>query len=218
MLPENKLSKYPIVGEWVYDLGVETTPTLDYKSGGIALQDTSKGLDYQVWRGRLFSAGTEDSYIVLDGRFSPEFFFFTHPYMTEFNFCFDFNMHPMAVFVATVYRELPNGEILEEPHTYLRWFDTTIGRYDLIELEGTVRTPKLVMDDPRKEESNFYEYSDVCLFYWRSGDLYVRYMRDRFTKDYLLKRNIPYISRVGMSTQTRLQIELIREPTVCKRG
>lgn len=216
MLPENKITTKPVPGIWLYDLGVEPSKVLDFKSGGRGIQDPYAGLDYQVWRGRVFNAGLEDSYIVLDGRFSPEYEFFKHPFITEFNFCFDFNMNPMAVFIADVYEELPNEEILVTPTAYLRWFDTTLGRYDTIELDGTIRTPLMILDDPREIESNYYELSDVCLFYWKSGNLYVRYMRDRFTVEYLLKRNIPHLLRVGMTDQSRIQIELIREKTECQ--
>lgn len=215
MLPDNKLSTTPVPSTLITDQGVELTPFLDYKMGGIGIGDTSKKLNYQLWRGRVYNPASPESFIMLDARFSPEYEFRHYPNIVEFNFCFDFNMRPMAVYVAEETRQAGNYEVTEY-NTYLYWFDNTLSRFDTIELGSSIRTPKLVLDDPREEASSFYSTSDVCLFYWRSGNLCVRYMRDRFTIEHLLKRNIPYLLRVGMTDQSRLQIELIREKTECQ--
>ena len=217
MLPDDKLSSQPVFGTYLYDLGVELTPALDYKAGGKGIQDPYSGLDYQVWRGRLFEAGTEDSHIVLDGRFSPEFHFFDYPNMVEINFSFDFNMKPMCVFIAREIAVLSNGEEVVEFNAYLYWYDTTINKYDLIFFGNTVKTPKLLIDDPRELESQFYSKSDVCLFYWRSGNLQVRYLRERFTIEHTLKRNVPYIEKVGMTDKLRLQIDFLKTKQDCQK-
>lgn len=216
MIPENRLSTEPVPGRLIYDLGVETSPVLDYKPGGIAIQDPTKGLDYQIWRGRVFSPNTDQSRIVIDGRYSPEYEILQYPYIFEFNFSFDFNMRPMAVFLANEILEVGGNEVPVQ-NCYLYWFDNTLGDFDLIFLGSVIRTPKLLIDDPRMEESNFYSLSDVCLFYWNGGNLYVRYLRDRFTEEHLLKRNVPYIQRVGMNEYYRLQFEFFRQADVCER-
>jgi len=216
VIPENRLSTEPVPGRLIYDLGVETTPVLDYKPGGIAIQDPTKGLDYQIWRGRVLNPSTDQSKIVIDGRFSPEYEILQYPNIYEFNFSFDFNMRPMAVFLANETVEVNEQEVPVQ-NSYLYWFDNTLGDYDLIFLGSVIRTPKLLVDDPRMEESNFYSLSDVCLIYWSAGNLYVRYLRDRFTAEYLLKRNVPYIERVGMNEYYRLQFELFRQADVCER-
>ena len=216
MIPSNRLSTEPVPGKMVYDLGVETSPVLDYKPGGISIQDPTQGLDYQIWRGRLLNPGSDQSRIIIDGRYSPEHEVLQYPYMFEFNFSFDFSMRPMAVFIANETLDV-NGQEMPVQNCYLYWFDNTLGDFDLIFLGNVVRTPKLLIDDPRMEESNFYSLSDVCLVYWSSGNLYVRYLRDRFTEAHLLKRNVPYIERVGMNEFYRLQFDLIRKPDVCGR-
>lgn len=216
MIPDNRLSTEPVPGRMIYDLGVETSPVLDYKPGGIAVQDPSKGLDYQIWRGRLLGPNSDQSRIIIDGRYSPEHEVLHYPFMYEFNFSFDFSMRPLVVFLANETLEV-NGQNTPVQNCYLYWFDNTLGDYDLIFLGSVIRTPKLLIDDPRMVESDFYNSSDVCLFYWRSGNLYVRYLRDRFTEEHLLKRNIPYIERVGMNEFYRLQIDLFRQADVCER-
>lgn len=216
MIPENRLSTEPVPGRLIHDLGVETSPVLDYKPGGIAIQDPTRGLDYQIWRGRVFSPNTDQSRIVIDGRFSPEYEILQYPYIFEFNFSFDFNMRPMAVFLANETLEV-GGQEVPVQNCYLYWFDNTLGDFDLIFLGSVIRTPKLLIDDPRMEESNFYSLSDVCLFYWNNGNLYVRYLRDRFTEEHLLKRNVPYIQRIGMNEYYRLQFEFFRQADVCER-
>lgn len=214
MLPDNTLSRLPAPGPLITDQGVELTPFLDYKMGGVGIGDTSKKLDYQLWRGRVFNPASEESFIMLDARFSPEYEFRHYPNIVEFNFCFDFNMRPMAVYVAEEKRQVGNDEVTEY-NTYLYWFDNTLSEFDTIELGPSIRTPKLVLDDPREEASSFYSNSDVCLFYWRSGNLCVRYLRDRFTIETILKRNVPYIKQVGMNVHYRLQWDLFREADTC---
>lgn len=214
MIPDNRVSTEPVPGKLIYDLGVETSPVLDYKPGGISLQDPTKGLDYQIWRGRLLDPGSNRSRVVIDGRYSPEYELFQYPYMFEFNFSFDFSMRPMAVFLAHETRDV-NGQEVPVQNCYLYWFDNTLGDFDLIFLGDVIRTPKLIIDDPRMEASSFYANSDVCLFYWRSGNLCVRYLRDRFTVETILKRNVPYIKQVGMNEHYRLQWDLFREADTC---
>lgn len=214
MLPDGKLSSQPVAGRMVYDIGVPTTKTLDYKMGGINIQDPSKGLDYQVWRGQILNPASDNSSIVIDGRFSPEHHILTYPFMIEFNFSFDFNMNPMAVFIAREVREI-NGKNVTEYNTYLYWYDTTIPGFTILPFGSSFRTPKLIIDDPRQAESQYYSLSDVCMFYWRSGNLCVRYLRDRFTVETILKRNVPYIEKVGMNEHFRLQWDLLREVDIC---
>lgn len=215
MLPEGGLSQIPVQGRFIYDLGVDLTPTLDYKTGGIAFQDPTKGHDYQIWRGKLLNAGTDNSKIALDGRFNPEQVVLEYPMMFEFNFCFDFSMRPMVVFLAKEIEIIGQYEQVFD-NCYLYWFDNTKGKYDLLFFGSVIKTPKLLMDDPRMVESDFYNLSDVCLFYWRSGNLFVRYLRDRFTVEHLLKRNVPYIERVGMNEHYRLQWDLLKTKQECE--
>lgn len=215
MLPHNELSSKPVTGKFVYDLGVELTPFLDYKAGGVNIQDPTKGLDYQIWRGRVFQPDSPDSYIVLDARYSPEHYFFAYPNIIEFNFSFDFSMRPMAVIVAREIIEIM-GEETEVHNTYLYWFDNTKGRYDMLFLDNLIKTPKLLIDDPREVESDFYSLSDTCLFYWRSGDFFVRYLRDRFTIEHRLKRNIPYIQQIGMNEHYRMQFQFLKTKQECE--
>lgn len=214
MLPGNELSTEPVPGPLIHDIGVDTTPYLDYKPGGIAIQDPTQGLDYQLWRGRLVNPETNNSKIIIDGRFSPEYEVLSYPFMYEFNFSFDFSMRPIVVFLAREERIVGNSPVVVR-NCYLYWFDNTLGRYDTIFLGDVIRTPKLLVDDPREVESDFYNLSDVCLFYWESGNLYVRYLRDRFTERTELKRNVPFLHRIGMNTNYRLQFDMVRESEVC---
>lgn len=217
MLPEGGLSTTPIEGRLIHDISEEVSPHLDFKPGGINIQDPTKGLDYQIWRGRLLNPESNRSKIVIDGRYSPEMTLLEYPHISEFSFSFDFTMRPMAVFVANEIEQIGNQQQLFK-NTYLYWFDNTLGRYALIFLGSVIRTPKILVDDARENESGFYSKSDVCLFYWRSGSLYVRYLRDRFTEETLLKRNIPYIESIGMNEHYRLQFNLIREVDECENS
>lgn len=215
MLPDNVLSSEPVVGRFMYDMGIEPTPELDFKPGGIALQDPSQGLEYQIWRGMILNPATEHSRIVIDGRFNPQHELIAVPNIIEFSFSFDFNMRPMCVYV-TEDSEVINNEIFYHQESSLYWYDNTVGRYDTIPLGSSVRTPKLFIDDPRLEATNYYERADVCLFYWQEDNLYVRYLRDRFTIPTLLKRNVLTIKQAGMNEFHRVQVLFQREIKRCQ--
>lgn len=216
MLPEGGLSLEPVSGRFIYDLGEGESKTLDYHIGGINLQDPSHGFLYQMWRGRVINADTDRSKIILDARYTPEFTLIEHPFITEFNFSFDLSMRAMAVFIALEEEQIgAQTKIME--NCYLYWFDNTLRRYDLVFLGNNIKTPKMIIDDPREKESQYFSKSDTCLFYWRSGNLYVKYLRDRFTEEHLIKRNVPYIERVGMNEFYRIQWDLIREVDTCEK-
>lgn len=206
MIPGNRLSTEPVIGNYILNMGVKYSKVLDYKLGGVALYDPSLGLNYQIWRGRVFEAGSVNSHVVLDGRYSPEVFFFSYPNIIEFNFSFDINMRPVAVFIAKEQRTDGSEDV--DYNTYVYWFDASIEGYNTTFLGNTIKTPKLLAD-------NNYPNNDICLFYWYSDNLCVRYLEERYTIEYVLKRNVPYIDVIGVTDKMRIQIEFLKESQIC---
>ncbi|NLD08536.1 MAG: hypothetical protein GX667_02990 [Xanthomonadaceae bacterium] len=52
MMPDNEKSTVSVVANFEGGRGKPTSGVIDYELGGIALNDPSKGLDYQIWRSR----------------------------------------------------------------------------------------------------------------------------------------------------------------------
>lgn len=191
-LPDDRLSTVPVPARFSGGRAGATSKTVDYEEGGIAIQDPSEGLLYQRWRARLFNSGEVDSYVMLDAREVPEFVWLTVPFMTEISFSFDANMQPVVAYVA-------NGQ------SFLNWYDTSVPAYVTTELAEDVITPRVALDDKRQFQSNGYQLSDVILAYVRSGNLYYRQQRDRYTIERLLKTGVKPLIKIGFTRGLRFQ-------------
>lgn len=191
MMPDNELSSVPVPYRFVGARSLGITKTIDYEDGGIAIRDPSQGLNYQRWRARLFNAGKEDSYVVLDAREVPETVVLEEPYIEEFSFTFDQNMQPMIAYVV-------GG------NAYFRWYDTTIEDFTVTDL-GAVLTPRVFYDDKRFLGSEGYQRSDVILGYVRDGNLYMRMQRDRYEDEYLLAEDVNPLIKIGFTRGLRVQ-------------
>lgn len=192
MMPDNVLSTTPVPGRFVGARAGATSKIIDYEDGGIAIQDPSEGLLYQRWTARLFKSDMVDSYVALSAREVPEFVWLTVPYMTEISFSFDANMQPVVAYVA-------------EGQAFLNWFDSDDSVYKTTALAAGVITPRVSLDDKRYVASNGYRISDVILGYIRSGNLYYRQQRDRYSVERLLKENVKPLIKIGFTPGLRLQ-------------
>lgn len=192
MMPENVLSTTPVPARFSGARSGATSRTVDYEDGGIAIQDPSEGLLYQRWRARLFNAGKDDAFVMLDAREVPEFVWLTVPRMTEISFSFDANMQPTVAFVA-------------DGQAYLNWYDSATPGYITTTLAADVETPRVTLDDKRFLGSEGYQRSDVILAYTRGGNLYYRQQRDRYTIERLLKIGVTPLIKIGFNRQLRLQ-------------
>lgn len=191
-LPDNTLSSRAVPARFSGARSGATSKTVDYEDGGIAIQDPSEGLLYQRWRARLFNAGKDDAFVMLDAREVPEFVWLTVPRMTEISFSFDANMQPAVVYVA-------------DGRAYLNWYDSAIPGYTTTALATDAITPRVSLDDKRWLASNGYQLSDVILAYVRGGNLYYRQQRDRYTIERLLKTGVTPLIKIGLSRGLRLQ-------------
>ena len=203
MLPQDVLSTSIQQGEI---LGARTriiSRTVDYEDGGIALNDTSEGNNYQVWKGRLYSGNI----ILFSDTTEPEIIY-TAAGITEFSFTFDQNMAPVISFVQSGVAKF-------------RWYDSTVSDYVITTIGANTSCPKVTLDDKRTLQSSS---SDVILGYFLSRtvgedtfkDLYFRMQRDRYLVSYLLKENIladlDYVeyelNKIGMGKNLRLHFVL----------
>ena len=191
-MPEGGLSTAPRPSRFFGARSGAVSKTIDYEDGGIAIQDASDGLLYQRWRARLFNAGKDDSFVMLDAREVPEFVWLTVPKMTEISFSFDANMRPSVAYVA-------GGQ------AFLSWYDSLDSTYKTTALAVGVITPRVTLDDKRYVGSNGYQISDVILAYVRGGNLYTRIQRERYETEHLMATDVKPLIKVGFNRGLRLQ-------------
>lgn len=192
MMPDNSLSSEIVSSRFVGAKSLSVTKTIDYEDGGIDIQDITQGLMFQRWRARLFRAGTDESYIMLDAPNVPEFVALTVPNMTEMSFSFDQSMRAAIAYVQAGVAKL-------------WWYDTTIPGMTTTEIGAGVVTPRLSFDDKRTIGSQSFLVSDLILAYVNDDNLYMRMQRDRFEVEYLLEEGVTPLIKIGMNRGLRLQ-------------
>lgn len=193
MIPEQRLSITPVPGALLGARGSRpVTATHDYEDGGIALNDPSRGLQFQVWEAYL-----QNNNIVLEAPGYPPTVVYTGAAaITEVSLAFDQNMRPTIAFV-------------EGGQAKLRWFDSVPGQQVVTVLDANVVNPRVTLDD--KHPLGVPD-SDVILAYLRLGGLYFRAQRDRYGVEYPLQAEAPAeLIKIGLSDQYRLQFEFAPE-------
>ena len=184
MLPDNVLSTSVVKGLFIGGRAYPVTSFYDYENGGIAIQDASKGLNYQVWKAYI-----DINDVILSSDTQPEFVAYTAVGIEEISFTFDRNMNFTLAFVQ-------NGE------AKLYWYDSAIAGMTVTNFGTAVSSPKVTHDDKRDLESSS---SDVIFAYVKNGNLYYRQQRDRFATEYLLMEGVSVLKKIGMSDKLRLQ-------------
>ena len=166
---------------------------VDYEMGGLAIQDPSKGLRYQLWKGWWDST---DSTVYLE----PEdtgvpIAIHTASNVIEFCFTFDQNMR-----WSTACRL--SGNTVEH-----RWYDTAVEAYVTTTYPSIVSV-RLALDDKRDMQVQS-GVTDMILTYISGGQVKWRVQRDRFLTEYvhpsLAISDSFRISHFGMNTKNRLQ-------------
>lgn len=195
MLPDGVLSTEIIKSSYDNATALPITQYIDYEDGGIALNDPSEGLLYQIWTARItrnVTTGNDEIWVAAE-HVDPVLFRAAVG-ITEVSIAFDRNMQLHVAYVE-------GGE------SFLRWYDTTVPGFVTTNYGSTVITPRITHDDKRQLQT---ANSDIILAYIKSGDLYYRQQRDRFDTEYLLQADInsPGLIKIGMNKQLRLQFLL----------
>ncbi len=196
MLPDNVLSSKVLQAKYIYPDGILfNRPYQDYELGGIALQDTSRGLMYQTWLGEWDK--NTGQFFLYPNLVSAPINVFNQADVFELSFAFDQNMRWVAGTLATdgVFR--------------LRWYDSAVGGYVISTYPG-ITAFKLSMDDKRDFVVQSGK-SDVLLTYIQDNKLYVRVQRERFLIPHLLQADLPnnlIITNFGMHERLRMQWRL----------
>ena len=189
MILNHYITNTAALGNYLFDK--PQTKLIDRTLGGIALQNTSEGLNYQIWeiyyesgsvRIKGLSNNLTYSLLSLDG-------------ITELSLAFDLSMNVSFSYVV-------NGQ------AFLSFYDAFTQSYTTLHLENC-RSPRMTYDDTREMQTNT---SDVICAYINKETLQLCYRlsRDRFTIEYPLKsvaENARLI-RVGMTDKLRLQFKI----------
>lgn len=140
--------------------------TESYDFGGVALGDTSQGLQDYLWACRtdgqtifIENKGRKDT---RDGA-TPRQVLVTGADITEVSFTIDQNSRPVVAYV-------------EGGQSKLRWFDPQSGGYTTTDLPG-VRSPRVSLDDKRRERTG---QSDIILSFIKGTTLYATTQRERY--------------------------------------
>lgn len=188
MLPQAVLSSQVISGAFLPPDDAAFNPEIDRELGGVALNDSSQGLQVQVWE--LTVSGDD---LVISAETVAPSVVLTRPGTTWVSLAFDQNMR---IAIAYVQNDVAK----------FYWYDGTLPGYRDDTLAAGITDPRLALDDKRFLQR---QLSDIILAYTRNGNLYFRAQRDRYTIEYLLATGVVgRLRRVGMNTQRRLQFEL----------
>ena len=200
MIPDNPLiydidstNKF-LVAPFQYPDNISSSSELvDYEMGGLAIQNPSKGLRYQMWKGWWDSTDStaylepEDTGIAIP--------IHTASNVEEFCFTFDQNMR-----WSTACRF--SGDTVEH-----RWYDTSVAAY-VTTTYPSITSVRLALDDKRDMQVQLGG-TDMIMTYISGGQVKWRIQRDRFLTEYIhpgpaISESFR-ISHFGMSTKNRLQ-------------
>lgn len=192
MIPQDVLSTQAITAPLILP-DPQPNPLLSREYGGVALNDSSQGLQVKVWSCTVLGtdivvyADDVNPTIIIPGVDA-----------TEVSLAFDQNMRPFIAYV-------------EAGITKFYWFDTSIPGPTTTTLGSDITTPRATLDDHRQTQN---ASSDIVLVYIRDGNLYFRQQRERYEVEHLLYADInldiinPQVRCVGMNMIWRLQIEV----------
>ncbi|KXU39382.1 hypothetical protein AXE65_08855 [Ventosimonas gracilis] len=168
------------------------TRTLDYEDGGLALQNPAGGLNNQIWRAQLLNAGERYSAVQMQAETVEPFILWQQPYIEEISFSFDQNMQPVLAYV-------------QAGQAKLRFFDSTVQAFAIIELEPGAITPRVALDD--KRDFLGYAQSDVILAYVLNGHLIKRLGSERYLNTHLVQANVGHagLIKIGINQGLRFQ-------------
>jgi hypothetical protein len=189
-MPNNSLSQVIVRYTWKGIPQNDPTALIDYELGGISLNNTSQGLEYQLW---TFEAIDDIIYVSAPNTSGRIQLLVAAGLVEGVAGTFDQNMNPFVAFS-------------QAGQWHYWWFDTTVGHMVVSDLPTGVTSCKVCLDDRRKWE---IVNSDILLFYTRNDNLYHRRQRDRYTAEFLLRGSVGgTLVRVDMNGINRLQLKL----------
>ena len=196
-LPDNKKSNYKEEIGFLSPDDLPYSPLAVSQLGGLDLQDTSKGLRYQVWTLRydgnlkaLILEAKGKYYKVIEGVEPP----------VTLDLAFDQNMNYCVCYTT------------KDNKTILKWFNASTLTF-VTDTYGNTINGHLTLDDKREE---FTDTSDIIFGYIKTSNrsLNYRQQRDRFTVERELAINLPEeleLIKIGMTLGNRLRFQVTKQ-------
>jgi hypothetical protein len=190
MLPNNSLSLLAPQSVLLDGDNRFRRPLFDYELAGIAINDTSAGMQHRIWKAwyvapNVLIAPEDDLTNTVSVNVGNS--------VTELSLSFDINMR-----VTIAY--------MQSNICKLYWYDSSAIKYVTSSFDGFT-SPFLTLDDKRLEAN---AYNDVIFFYVHDDNLCCRYQRDRYTIEHILSE-VPSgrIVNAGMSAGNRVQVKYL---------
>lgn len=187
LIPENRLSLVPVPQGFLEPDSFVRTRVEDFERGGVALNDSTQGLNVQNWTAKIIG----DDLVVIDEN-DVATVILTRPGTTSISLAFDQAMRVTLAFV-------------QDGVAKLWWFDTNINSMTETIIPGGAEFPRLGLDDKRESQRN---NSDIILAYMIGKALYYRQQRDRYQIERLLATELKgRLRNIGMNAGNRFQFE-----------
>lgn len=201
MIPDNELSSTAVISVFSFPVKQPGDLLVDWELAGYWLNDSSRGLAYKLWT--LMAAPNSDTGLVdvivsapggvQAGEASRVLFSFAN--VSEVALSFDQNMNP---FVAYMRGSVP----------WIYWYDPTVPGMTHTALPAGCYDLRCTLDDKRDAA---VAVSDIVLGYVRAGNLCMRYQRERYGTEHVLRSGIGSNARLvsmAMNNGSRMQWRL----------
>lgn len=192
MLPPGSPSTTVVRGTYLAPDDVDRALLQDYELGGVDLNDSSLGLQYQLWRIEWQEA-TKDVVIAPSNGSVPPVVLFNAPQLTEVSFTFDQLMRPQVAYV-------------EAGVAKMRWFEPVQAAI-VVDAYFGISSPFMCLDERRPL---LLGTGDTLFAYIRNMRVYYRQQRERFEVEHaLMSTDLPpgrsKIMNLGITNKGRLQ-------------
>ncbi|CAA2409780.1 Putative phage tail protein [Xanthomonas phage Suba] len=190
MIPEGTLSTKSVVSATADPVKQPGDFLVDWERAGKNLNDPSEGLLVKLW---TLSVDTVDEVqqVKVSAPGVDEIVLFTGTEITEASLAFDQNMRPFVAFV-------------QANQAKIYWYDSSVPGQITTVLPAGIKTPRCTTDEKREWHTAI---SDIVLSYIRAGNLCVRYQRERYQIEHVLKGvgSTAELVSVGVNAGGRLQ-------------
>lgn len=186
MIPEGELSTTAVISGFRDPVksAAETDLLTAWERAGLYLNDPSQGMLVKVWKlnGVIDrETGVVSVVVTAPGGVAPSEasrVLFSGVDITELDLSFDQNMNPFVAYV-------------QAGQSKFYWYDPVAAAMVHTNLTGT--TPRCTMDEKRAFNVSA---SDILLTYINAGNLCVRYQRERYTVEHVLKTGVGATAKV----------------------
>lgn len=203
MLPDNTLSEQAHIAGFSFPVKspLPEDKLQDWELGGVYLNDPSKGLQVKLWHVRIevnIDTAEVDVIVSAPGGVAvgePERVLFSGADITEVALSFDQNMNPFIAYMQ-------GGD------AKIWWYDPTVPGMTHTTLPAGCYDLRCTLDDKRSFNVGA---SDIVLSYVRAGNLCVRYQRERYDTETILRAGIGANARLvsmAMNRGSRMQWRL----------